>query len=769
MKKQLLFTFFLLILACITFAQLKQKPPAKQDKAPTQKEMADMMKEMQEAMDEISPEDKKMMDSMGFKMPDMKGIQKTVSGMSDAQIKKAYEEGNRIVPNRDAARIAAIPKTVTDSKMGAYIAAIQNKLASAFKPVVISTANKMYDYIKSNSKNSGEAGNMAMGLWLAGQPELALYVLGKLCTTDAGNTDNLSNYSAMLSMQGAQHLAIPILNNLNARYPKNSTLLNNLGQAWFGLGEIGKAEKYLDSAIRIYAYHPQANLTKSLIEESKGNKQQAIEAAKRSIAKAYSMEKENRLNKLGYKLQPKDVAWDRPMPQDALGLEKFKWPEYPMNVAESEVLEKEWNAFKKTCEEEMDKLKMQEKTLEKEVEQANNIRTKQLLQAGQKGVLVNPLPPLAYKAMAKLNYIVNDKDGHMAFSYQKKWETVTDATKQAASFDDILSAQLKVLKEKYEDQFGEGKSNPFDAACADENKAINNYLNSSNTLLRDAFNDVLAFMRRKINNETYYYQYTMWPEQFELAKVQAKLSWLSLIHSQIPRFKDKSSWCQNNTDAEAKRFKLANFDDIACEYKSSLNMGCVKMETNCGQTITTYGCGEVPLLGKVSFTEKELGQNYIGGTLKLSPKIGVGTDAGPLTVEGSIGADLTIELDENNSVKEWKGKVTAGMEAGVGISKGPVKAGATVTEALEVEIGSNGISDINIVSAAKVEAGIAAPKSPGNQKIDDQINKGIDYVNKGIGKLNTSVEMGVECRTSLISGNVSVGDTGKLEGLKISQ
>ena len=275
MKKQLLFTFFLLILACITFAQLKQKPPAKQDKAPTQKEMADMMKEMQEAMDEISPEDKKMMDSMGFKMPDMKGIQKTVSGMSDAQIKKAYEEGNRIVPNRDAARIAAIPKTVTDSKMGAYIAAIQNKLASAFKPVVISTANKMYDYIKSNSKNSGEAGNMAMGLWLAGQPELALYVLGKLCTTDAGNTDNLSNYSAMLSMQGAQHLAIPILNNLNARYPKNSTLLNNLGQAWFGLGEIGKAEKYLDSAIRIYAYHPQANLTKSLIEESKGNKQQA--------------------------------------------------------------------------------------------------------------------------------------------------------------------------------------------------------------------------------------------------------------------------------------------------------------------------------------------------------------------------------------------------------------------------------------------------------------------------------------------------------------
>src|SRR5690606_32110633 len=138
----------------------------------------------------------------------------------------------------------------------------------------ISTSNEGYEYIRSNSSNAGEAGTMAVGLWMAGQPQLALLTLGRICAGDAGNTDNLSNYSALLSMQGAEHLAIPILNNLHQKFPKNSTMLNNLGQAWFGLGEIGKAENYLDSAIRIYAYHPQANLTKSLIEESKGKKQQ---------------------------------------------------------------------------------------------------------------------------------------------------------------------------------------------------------------------------------------------------------------------------------------------------------------------------------------------------------------------------------------------------------------------------------------------------------------------------------------------------------------
>lgn len=756
MKRYLLIPVFLLAVTTAT-AQPSKKTPMN-DKPPTQKEMDEMMKEMQKAMDEISPEDKKMLDSMGVKMPSVKDIPK----VSDKQLVDAWKNENRMVPERDAARIAAIPKAVTDSKMGAYIAAVQNKLASAFKPVVVSTGNKVYDYISSNSKNSGEAGNMALGLWLAGQPELATYVLGKLCAVDGGNTDNLSNYSAMLSMQGAQHLAIPVLNNLNAKYPKNSTLLNNLGQAWFGLGEISKAEKYLDSAIRIYAYHPQANLTKSLIEESKGNKKGAIDAVKRSIAKAYSMEKENRLNKLGYKLKTEDVTWGRPMPQDPLGLEKFKWSEYPVNVIESEILEVEWDAFKKKCQDDIDELKMQEKILEKEVERANDVRTKRLLSAGQRREMVDPLPRLAYKAMAKLSYLVDDKDGHIAFAYQEKGQAVANANIEAAKFEDVLSVQLRLIEEKYEDQFGEGKPNPFEAACSDDAKAKNSFQSSSNSLLRDAFNDFLGFMRRKINNEMYYYQYTMWPESFELAKVQAKISWLTLIKSQNPRFRDKSSWCRDQTDVEAKPFKLPNFDDVACQYKSSLNLGCVKMETNCGQTTTTYGCGNL------SFIEKELGQNYIGGTVKVSHKVGIAGYAGPLSAEGSVSGDFVIELDENNQVKEWEGKVIMGVEAGAGITKGPVKAGATISEALEIEIGSSGISDINIVSAAKIEMGIEAPKSTGGQKIDDQINKGVDYVNKGLGKLKTKVEIGIESRSSLLSGHGSETGIGALSGVKMS-
>jgi hypothetical protein len=388
---------------------------------------------------------------------------------------------------------------------------------------------------------------------------------------------------------------------------------------------------------------------------------------------------------------------------------------------------------------------------------------KQVLAAGQKGAMVDPWPPLSYKAIAKLNYFVDDKDGHISFNLQKKQQALTGASIEIENFSDRYEQQIIAIQKNYEDKFGEGKSNPFDAACADDTKAKNAFLSSSNSLLRDAFNDYLAFMRRKINNEIYYNQYTMWPENFELAKVQAKLSWLGLIHSQNPKFLDKSIWCQDNKDLEARPFKLANFDDIACNYKSSLNLGCVKMETNCGQTTTTYGCGDI------TFTERELGQNYIGGTLKIAAKEKIGISEGPLSLDGFIGGNVTIELDENNNVKEWKGKVTAGIEGGVGVHEGPVKAGASATEALEIEFGSTGVTDVVIVSAAKVEAGIEAPKSPGNKIADEKINEGIDYANKGLGHLNTKVELGVEGRTSLISGHGSVSGAGSLEGIKLSE
>src|SRR6185503_6020952 len=146
MKKYLFASLLLLVLGS-TFAQTQSK---QKEKPPTKKEMDDMMKEMQKAMDEMSPEDKKAMDSMGIKMPDMKSMQKNVAGVTDAQLKKAYEDENRIVPQKDAVRInSALAVTLSNAQMSAYVNKTQQAVLLKLSPAAKAKGADIYQQIKS--------------------------------------------------------------------------------------------------------------------------------------------------------------------------------------------------------------------------------------------------------------------------------------------------------------------------------------------------------------------------------------------------------------------------------------------------------------------------------------------------------------------------------------------------------------------------------------------------------------------------------------------
>ena len=73
---------------------------------------------------------------------------------------------------------------------------------------------------------------------MLGHWEKALFIMGKVCIDDVTDADNLNNYAAFLVMTGGEQAAIPILEYLDEKYPDNSTIKNNLGQAWFGLGDL---------------------------------------------------------------------------------------------------------------------------------------------------------------------------------------------------------------------------------------------------------------------------------------------------------------------------------------------------------------------------------------------------------------------------------------------------------------------------------------------------------------------------------------------------
>lgn len=664
------------------------------DKPPTQKEMDEMMKEMQKAMNDMDPEDKKMLDSMGFKMPSMNNIPK----VSDKQLADAWEEEARLVPRKNTARIAAIPAVPTTAALPAFMAKVHAAVVAKFTPAQKTEAEAVYTSIKQNP--TIPTSSAAIGFWLQGQPLLATYLMGRACQDAPGNIDNINNYAAMLTMAGAEQAAIPILLNLNNRFPRNSTVLNNIGQAWFGLGDIDKAGKYLDSAIRIYAYHSQANYTKCLIEESKGNTTAAAEALVRSIKKSHSADKESKLRKLGRKLSDKDVDFPFKMPQDPLGLEKFSWPEYPISVRSSLRLEPEWDEFKQKCNAELRELNSKAAQLEKIAMEAMQKRTTALMQAATSGKPVDVMPFYAPVAAIKLSYLVDDRDGSAAHRMEKHAERFSEAMLNDTEQQEKRIAEEKKVSEKYDPQIGEGLLNPLEAYCADINEVRTKYLKAVNAEWQKIQSARLEDERKMLNDQVYYAQYTNWPEDFEVIKIQAKIKWLNLIKDQIVRFQQNGPFCTEAEEKETAQSKkpLQHFDDVACKYHSSIDFGIMEFNSDCSRFE-----GKLKL-GKINYTRKidsDDNDRLIAASLEIKVGASAGWEKGP--VQAEVGAQIKGRLEWNDKgITNWqvisevsasagsnlgygdKSIDIAGMEAQIGMNSGSSVTGKGLLEGVEI-------------------------------------------------------------------------------------
>ncbi len=690
-----LYLFLFLLLG--SFYQIKgQAKP--EEKAPTQKEVEELMKEAQQMMRDLSDEDKKAMDSLGIKMPVFSKPPK----VSNKQLADAWEDENRVVPKKDAARIAAVPKSVTDARMGSYLAAIGKKITGTLDAEVVKMGDKIYSYLRQNSKNNAAAGNMTVAFWLAGKPQLALYTLGKVCSNDPSNADNLSNYAAMLSMQGAQHLAIPILNNLNAKFPKNSTLLNNLGQAWLGLGELVKAEKYLDSALVLYPLHPQANMAKAAIAESKGNTEKAREAIKKCMQHAYTPEKEARLAKLGQKMSAGDVGLPRRSKADPMNLGGFRPPDFPLSVESCAKLGLEWIDFFKQVDDKIGLLT--------QLKQNANA-------AAAKGQFVSA--PLYANRAAKKYKAYTDLYQQKLAAHTKR--VVSFIQGEGLSLKNAYEAEIKKIRKEENDQIGEGKANK--SYCPRYKQAADNYLKAVNSAMQEFYSDGLQLKKEFLNESAYYTMYLMWPEQFEMAKLDFQIDWLKTLKkglvtasygSGFPFISITEYMCDANAQ-DPKKTKLQHFDDVHCNYKSKTDLHVIKFESNCSRLTSSFDVGFLEYVRKDDFERAE-GDTYISSTVKVSAEAGKSTEKGPLKAEAKIAAGVEVELDRKG-VKD----VTLVVEGKVGVGT-------------------------NVFDEGMEEHGNIA----GNDVWD------------------TTIEAGVEGRISIMSGQGSVSGTGVLSGISLT-
>ena len=678
--KKIILTLSLLFLSVTVFAQTPKKNKS-DDKPPTQKELQAMMKEMEMMNDSISDEDKKEMEKMGIKMPDMKSLQKTISGVSDAQLKKAWEEDNRIVPEKDAARITkALSIKLSDADLAGFISKTNQAVLLKLSTDTKTKGQLLLQSIKTQKESVASS---AIGFWIEGKPTLALYLMGEAVKENPTNANDLNNYAAMLSMCGAEQLAIPILNNINKKYPKNSSILNNITQAWLGLGDIDKANKYADSTLRIAAYHPQANMAKSLIEESKGNIPAAITAAKKGIKNSFSIQKQNKLESLGYQLKSEDLNWDKPMPQDPMGLEKFVWPEYPTSVEQSMVLEKKWEAFKDVCFKRLEELQSKLDKAEQDLETIKENRTKLIMQdpTNLQGL---PYPLSAVKASIKLNYLIQpDNVPTMSFSYPEYQQLMQASGEKLDAIKQLKAVKDNAFGAKYWNQFGEGLPNPHAAACKDQNEILNNYLSAANEILQQANTNCINILRRKISDHLYYIQYTMWPEDFERAKLFAQIIWLDFIAKQHVEFHDRSVYCNIMPDKKKTTSTLQNFDDVACKYKSTFKFGGLSITQECSNMVSKFDFGGV----KIDLKDNVETMLY-NGTVIMGVSKGI---EGPFGTEIEVSGAGLVEFDNTGITDvgviagadaKVAGQTIIGAEATITINNGPSIVGKGILQGI---------------------------------------------------------------------------------------
>lgn len=686
----------IIIAIAISWSSLAQtKPKTTKEKPPTQKEMEEMMKEAQKMIGELSDEDKKAMDSLGIKIPDFKNVPK----VSDKQLADAADKEGHIVPKRNTAKIAQIPKAIGAGQMPNYIVATNQKILPLLNAALKAKSVEICNEFKKKNPLPDYLGNAAMGLWMMGYTELAYCIMAKACEQDASNANNLNNYAAMLTMLGAAHLAIPVLDNLNLKFSKNNTILNNLGQAWFQLGEMPKAEKYINETIALYANHSQANFTKCLIEERKGNIPAAIVAIKRSMQSGHTPDKEAKLQKLGEKPNPKNDRFPQNMKNDPMNLGGFNPPRFPISVMECVTLGLEWVEFRGLINQQITQL---EAAKEQAAQAAEKFMARQqqeniaLVQASWKeGRLMGNLmaaPIYAKRAERQLNELTNTygrkMNGHMA-----KVKAFLEGTGNEARLR--YEEKMAKLRKEDLDQTGEGKPNTN--FCPRYREASDAYLKAYNSQLEIFFKEYLQIEKDYLNQSTHWRMYTDFPETYEVAKLGAQIQWLKYMGAAAPYAFISITKYACDPPRQPNKVGLQKFDDVACKYKSEIKLPCSKITSNCSILKGEFECEFL----KISITMdadkgKTFREQFVGSTIEVGVSKGIkDVSVGPVKVEASVGATAGVEID-GTGIKDFI--IGGGIEAGVELdgTAGSTSAGVGAKVSLvsgHTTVGGTGIFD----------------------------------------------------------------------------
>ncbi|HVT85767.1 MAG TPA: hypothetical protein VHD35_11225 [Chitinophagaceae bacterium] len=635
-----------------------EKQIAEQEKlitiAKENKEDPDTIKSMEDNVTQL----KQQLTMLKKQVEMMGGVSKGISKMPKNLIKQAVENDSieqlRIVsvPNLDKKRIDMMPKqTLNDTQLVIFVKNVQLEVDRLIPKKEKDEASKIYAAAKAAGNSSNTINNISTNLWASGQPEQAIYVLGQECVADPNNGNNLNNYAAFLTMAGGDHAAIPILQYLDNKYQDNSTIMNNLGQAWYALGDMSKAKQYLDRAIAADEYHSEANQTKCWILKSEGKNEEAIEALKRSLQEVYTTEKDHLLDKLGGKLTFRDFRFPYPgkpnttgqLPVEQLAIDKFikAIPEYPFEGGlVSEKSRGEWHDFREKL------------SAAKEIVDAESQMLKPLVDSHKVALMNDPKLLEPYN-----NHIhITAKRKVMVMS---EWftERIVDMDKERKAIDD----SIKLWRNDFDNTMKTLEG------CGARKDAATNYVSKSNRLNQQWNTKYLNILKAYYNELARLALYaTTDRNEYLLIIASCKANILSALMGLSCVYEVGCS--PSTTDQQYRVGKLPDFDSLTCQYKDKVYIPPFT-------TITTE-CN-------IMTTEIDVGSESMFKGFKIKLKGGM--------------------IENLNSGKIAKGTIELGVESGISGTVGPIKGTLKGGIATGIEITRDGVKEIYVKTAITAE------------------------------------------------------------------
>ncbi len=501
-------------------------------------------------------------------------------GITEKQITEFKENKDRIVPVRDDGRINAVLKrNLTDAEIKNYCKAVFEAVKKELHPSVISQSEKIYQDLKAKKLNYNQLGNGAISCYFTNMTKHSLYIYGKICSEDATNSNNLNNYAALLTMQGVEQGAIPVLNYLNKRYARSPYVWSNLSVAWLGLGDLKTAEKYADSCIRFFPGHAaQAHYVKSVVKEGEGDKEKAVEELQISIELGYTREKEMQLRKKNKKPDNLLTKFRMSIPNDVMGLSRFKPPTIPRTYAAALVSAAEWKSYYATLGAEYELLaKKMEQQLKSMGKTSMDYMVKEVSKTNNKDhVYAFAAKDVTNQRMQKISGLLEKEFSPKEESFFKRMKVLQENKKL---WEDEMEKEEEQISKEFENFCGEGQPCPEMKICNAYLANVDKYMTKVNLQYDKYFSDYLSFKKQEFNELIYAAEFHMGKELFEYHLNMRKMLFLGAMMSVIYEF---PSWALKPTICierltGGKKWTLPSFKEINCFSNLQLDLGLFSM------------------------------------------------------------------------------------------------------------------------------------------------------------------------------------------------